>query len=119
MTQKGKDMGSKEFKQLKEELSTGVKWQIYQRRPVTVVIATVYYGGVCYQDFGYSKVTWPDWWNRQRGVEIAKGKAVDNVARRIMGMEVERLDTLETFTSASIGSYFYPSTTQDISNTSA
>lgn len=69
---------------LKDLLEANGRWETYQRRPMTVAVLTTTYNGCLYEDFGYAKVKWPDRWNWRRGIEIAKGKALDNLARRLL-----------------------------------
>ena len=40
---------------------------------------------------GFAKVNWPDWYNRERGIAIARGKAEADLARRLVA-ETQELD---------------------------
>lgn len=76
-------MKLKDFKALKRQLDKVAQYIICQSRPNTFVIAKVVWQNITYVDFDFSKCHWPDWWNRTQGINIAKGKAIHNIAKRV------------------------------------
>lgn len=90
-------MTSKEFKALKEELKRKARYVVIQRKPYTVVVAEVEYDSQRYVDFGFSKVNWPDWFQPRRGKEIALGRAIEGIARRVTNPDEKTRPTLHEF----------------------
>lgn len=73
----------------RERVKSGVEnVSVYQNRPITIIKLVSNVDGVKYSAVEYAKVNWPDWWNRQRGVDVAVGKATKRIAEGIVGGEV-------------------------------
>ena len=62
---------------------------IYQKRPYTIAIVTICYGGVVYQGVGTAKVSGKDWFRPALGKKIATGRAIDCIVRQFMGEDAE------------------------------
>jgi len=61
----------------------------FQRRPYTIAVTTVNFNGTLYQGIGISKVSGKDWYNPKLGKRIARGRAIDCIARQILGENAE------------------------------
>lgn len=61
---------------------------LHQKRPITIVHLVTVVDGVRHSATEYAKVQWPDWYNRQRGVDVAVGKATKRIAEAIVNGEV-------------------------------
>ena len=73
----------KKRKQIEQELhETGN--EVWQDKPFAAVSLTATYANKEYTAIGFSKVCWPDWWNRARGIQIARGKALAKISRQIV-----------------------------------
>ena len=68
---------------------------VFQDRPYTCVEVEVTLSGARFPALGFSKCSWPDEWSVERGIEIAKEKAVAKLAEMIR-TEDEYLDELRT-----------------------
>ena len=72
-------------RQIRDDLYTTII--VLQRRPYTVAIARAVVGTVWYTDIGFSKCNWPDWFISTRGATIATGRAIENIAMRVLGVQ--------------------------------
>ena len=62
-----------------------------QRQPYTCVEIHVHWrSGQRYIGIGFAKVQWPDRWNAEYGVWLAKEKAISDVAKQIVDDIVAR-----------------------------
>lgn len=64
---------------------------VKQQRPWTCVMALVSVAGVGTEIIGFSKVTWPDVFDSNKGEEIALAKAKADFAKRIVNGQVAGL----------------------------
>ena len=87
----------KRAKELRQELEFALHI-VLQDRPNTAVQVSTHYNGSTFVANGFSKVCWPDWWNKQRGIEIAQGKAEANIVRQIL--HKQRSDNAAAFVQA-------------------
>ena len=77
----------KKAKELRRQLEI-IYMDVWQDRPNTAVSVTAWIeGGEIYHAYGFSKVCRPDRWNKQRGLEIARGKAEAKIVRQILAQE--------------------------------
>ena len=73
----------KRAKELRRELEFTLHI-VLQDRPNTAVQVSTNYNGTTFVASGFSKVCWPDWWDKRRGIEIAQGKAEAKIVRQIL-----------------------------------
>ncbi len=73
---------SKVRKAIKNELEV-IENEVWQDRPFTAVKVTAKWLDGEFTAVGFSKVCWPDWWLKSRGEQIARGRALDKIARQI------------------------------------
>lgn len=57
--------------------------EVWQDQPNTAVNLYISFGRQPYQAYGFAKVQWPDKWDAEYGVELAKRKARAKIAKRI------------------------------------
>ena len=60
-----------------------MRYQTIQRKPFTVVTTRARYGNLYFTGVGFSKVMWPDRWDAENGVRIAKERARLDTARQV------------------------------------
>ena len=73
---------SKFRKSIKGELEV-INNEVWQDRPYTAVKVLARWGEDEFEAIGFCKVCWPDWWLKSRGEQIARGRALDKIARQI------------------------------------
>jgi hypothetical protein len=71
---------------VKEKLYAGIVQPVdtFQKRPNTCVVFDVNYEGVTHNCIGFSKVSWPDEWDTDYGVNMAIEKAISDLAKRLI-----------------------------------
>jgi len=81
----------KEVDKAREKVREGIfDIEVYQKRPLTIVVVQVYVDDKLYSAIEWSKVMYPDRYNRKRGVKVAIGKATKRIARAIVnGYDLE------------------------------
>ena len=66
-----------------------MRYQTVQRKPFTLVTVRARHGNYYLTGVGFSKVMWPDRWDAENGVRVAKERARLDVARQVFALITE------------------------------
>ncbi len=66
-----------------------IRYQTVQRKPFTVVTVRARHGNYYLTGVGFSKVMWPDRWDADNGIRVAKERARLDVARQVFALVTE------------------------------
>jgi len=84
-------MEDSEFDRIKRNLNKDVFARAFCKRPNTCVVAWVVHKKKVYHGIGFSKAVYPDNWDSTFGEELAKDRALTDIAVQILlernGME--------------------------------
>ena len=80
---------------------------ILQDRPCTAIEITTTFFGDDYKAVGFSKVNWPDQWDAEYGVTMARKKALAQISKVIMSKlseeeKTEYADAVTNWTKADV-----------------
>jgi hypothetical protein len=73
--------------ELEELTAAGGRENLIQRCPYTAYTVLLEYSGTEYVGVGFSKVNWPDEWDEDEGYNLAKYRALKDIANQIMRAE--------------------------------
>lgn len=77
-------------KELRKALQQGIYQQIahigivWQKRPYTAVNVMTNIGGTIYEETAFAKCRWPDKWDPEAGVDLARRKVSAALARKVI-----------------------------------
>ena len=66
-----------------------MRYQTVQRKPFTMVTVRARYSNYYLTGVGFSKVMWPDKWDPENGVRVAKERAKLDAARQVYALLTE------------------------------
>lgn len=84
--------GARKLRRAVEEELKIEEVEVVQKQPWTMVRVLAIWHGRAYEDHGFSKVCYPDEWDAEEGVRVAKRKAIADIARQVVDYTLESFE---------------------------